>query len=106
MVKGVRDDVLIHVVAQVAIEASADVLVDGLQLDEHQRQAVDEADDIGAAVVVRRAQARELQLAHGEETVVARSVLEVDYASAGVAEMTWASRYSTGNAVSDQAGES
>ena len=55
--EGVGDDVLVQVVAQVAVEAGADVLVDRLQLDEDQRQAVDEADEIGAAVVVRRAQA-------------------------------------------------
>ena len=69
MVEGVRDDVLVHVVAQVAVEAGADVLVDGLQLDEDERQAVDETDEIGAAVVVRRAQPGELQLANGEEAV-------------------------------------
>ena len=74
MVEGVGDDVLVHVVAQVVVEAGADVLVDRLQLDEDQRQAVDEADEIGAAVVVRRAHARELQLAHGEEAVACRAL--------------------------------
>ena len=66
MVEGMGDDVLVHVVAQVAVEPGADVLVDRLQLDEDQRQAVDEADEIGAAVVVRRAQAGELQLICGQ----------------------------------------
>ena len=67
VVEGMGDDVLVHVVAQVAVEAGADVLVDRLQLDEDQRQAVDEADEIGAAVVVRRAQAGELQLYAGSD---------------------------------------
>ena len=87
MVEGVGDDVLVQVVAQVVVEAGADVLVDRLQLDEDQRQAVDEADEIGAAVVVRRAQAGELQLAHGEEAVCARRVVEVDHARAGIAAL-------------------
>ena len=53
VMEGVGDDVLVQVVAQVAVEAGADVLVDRLQLDEHQRQAVDEADEVGPAVVAR-----------------------------------------------------
>ena len=52
MVEGLSNYVLVHVVAQVAVEPCTDVLVDGLQLDEDQREAVDEADEIGAAVVV------------------------------------------------------
>jgi hypothetical protein len=32
--KGVRDDVLVHVVAQIAVETGANILVDGFQLDE------------------------------------------------------------------------
>ena len=57
MMEGVGDDVLVHVVGQVVVEALADVLVDCLQLDEDQRQAVDEADEVGTAVVVGRADA-------------------------------------------------
>ena len=75
--EGMGDDVLVQVVAQVAVEAGADVLVDRLQLDEDQRQAVDEADEIGAPVVVRHAQAVNLQLAHGEEAVVRLAVAPV-----------------------------
>ena len=67
--EGVGDDVLVHVVGKVVVESLADVLVDRLQLDEDQRKAVDEADQIGAPVVVRRADAGELQLAHGEEAI-------------------------------------
>ena len=81
--EGVGDDVFVHVVGQVVIEALADVPVDRLQLDEDQRQAVDEADQIGAAVVVGRAHAGELQLAHGEEAVRTGRVVEVDHAGAG-----------------------
>ena len=84
VVEGVGDDVLVQVVAQVAVEAGADVLVDRLQLDEDQRQAVDEADQVGPAVVARGAQAGDLQLAHGKEAVVRLavrpcSVLEIDH---------------------------
>jgi hypothetical protein len=45
--------VLVQVVGEVLVEAGADVAVDGLQLDEDERQAVDEAHEVGAAVVVR-----------------------------------------------------
>ena len=37
VVEGMCDDVLVHVVAQIAVEARPDVLVDGLQLDKDQR---------------------------------------------------------------------
>ena len=53
VMEGVGDDGLVHVVGEVVVEALADVPVDRLQLDEDQRQAVDETDQIGAAVVVR-----------------------------------------------------
>ena len=78
VVEGVGDAVLGEVVGQVVVEAGADVPIDRLQLDEHQRQAVDEADEIGAPVVVRHAHALDLQLAHGEEAV-AGGVAEVDH---------------------------
>ena len=70
VMKGVGDDILIQVIAQVAIESGADVFIDRLQLDEHQRQAVDEADQIRAAVVAGRAQAGDFEFAHGDEAVV------------------------------------
>ena len=81
--EGVGDDVLVHVVGEVVVEALADVLVDRLQLDEDQRQAVDETDQIGAAVIVRRADTGELQLAHGEEAIGTRRVVEVNHPGAG-----------------------
>ena len=55
VMEGMGDDVLVQVVGEVGVEAIADVPVDRLQLDEDQRQAVDETDQIGAAVVVWRA---------------------------------------------------
>ena len=50
--EGLRNDALVHVVGEVVVETLANVLVDGLQLDEDQRQPVDETDQISAAVVV------------------------------------------------------
>ena len=102
VVEGMGDDVLVHVVAQVAVEAGADVLVDGLQLDEDQRQAVDEADEVGAAVVVRRAQAGDLQLAHGEEAVCAGLVVEIDHPGAGVAAIAGGVAVGDRHAVADE----
>jgi hypothetical protein len=66
----VGDAVLMQVVAQVIVEAGADVAVNGLQLDEDDRQAVDEADQVSAPVVVRHSHALDLQLTHGQKTVV------------------------------------
>jgi hypothetical protein len=60
VVERMRDDVLIHVITQIAVESGADILVDGLEFDEDQRQAVNEADAIGPAIIVRRAQASQL----------------------------------------------
>ncbi len=87
VVEGMGDDVLVHIVAQIAVETGADVLVDRLQLDEDQRQSVDEADEIGAAVVVRRAQASQFQFPHGEEAVGTRRIVEIDHADAGIAAL-------------------
>ena len=57
--EGMGDDVLVHVVGEVVVEPLSDVPVDRLQLDEDQRQPVDETDQVGAAVVVGRADAGE-----------------------------------------------
>ena len=46
VVEGVGDAVFVQVVSQVVVEAGGDIPVHGLQLDEHQRQAVDEADQV------------------------------------------------------------
>ena len=87
MVKGVRHHVLVHVIAQIAVKPGADVFVNRLQLDEHQRQAVDETHQVSAAVVVGRAQARELEFAHHQKTVVGR-VAKVDHPGLRVAQLT------------------
>ena len=79
VVEGMGDHVLVQVVAQVVVEAGADVLVHRLELDEYQRQPVDEADEVGAAVVVRRTQAGQLEFAHGEEAVGAGRIGEIDH---------------------------
>ena len=84
VMEGMRDDALVHVVGEVVVETLADVLVDGLELNEDQWQAVDEADQIGAAVVVRRPDAGELQLAHGQEAIGARRVVEIDHPGTSV----------------------
>ena len=83
VMEGMGDDVLVRVVGEVVVKPLADVLVDRLQLDEDQRQAVDETDQVGTAVVIGRADAGELQLAHGEEAVRARGIVEIDHPSAG-----------------------
>ena len=80
------DDVVVQVVAQVAIEARPDVLVHRLQLDEHQRQAVDKAHQVGTAVVVGRAQASELEFTHHQKTVVSR-VAKVDHRCLRLAQL-------------------
>ncbi len=48
VVKRVRDHVLVQIVAQVAVEARSDVLVNGFEFNEHERQSVDKADEIGS----------------------------------------------------------
>ncbi len=101
VVEGMGDDVLVHVVAQVAVEAGADVLVDRLQLDEDQRQAVDEAHQIGAAVVVGRAQAGELQLAHRQEAVVV-GVAKINHGRLRMAKLPLGTAIAYRHAVADQ----
>jgi hypothetical protein len=72
VVKRVRDDLLGHVVGEVVVEPPANVPVDGFELDENQRQAVDEADKVRPAVVMRHPQSLQLQLAHGDKAIVGR----------------------------------
>ena len=54
VMKSMGDEVLVHVIPQVAVEASANVFVNRLQLDEHQRQPIDETDEVRTPVVARR----------------------------------------------------
>ena len=70
--KDVGDGVL--VVGEVLVVGAADVAVDVLQLHEQERDAVDEADQVGAAAVERPL---DPQLAHREEVVVL-GVVEVE----------------------------
>ena len=84
--ESVGDDVLIEIVTQVAVKAGTDVLVDRLEFDEHQRQTVDKADQIGAAVVVRRAQPGQFEFAYRQKAVVAGGA-KVDNGRLGVAKL-------------------
>ena len=107
VVKGVGDDVFVEVIAQVAVEPGADVLVNGLQLDEDQRQAVDETDEIGPAVVSRRAQAGDFQFADGNEAVVwfavrTAAVLEINHPCLCVAELALRIAIAHRHAVADE----
>src|SRR6266853_3993930 len=70
MMKGVSNNMLVHVVPQVAVKSRPDVLIDRLELDEHQRQAIDKTNQVRPPIVARRAQPRDFQLAHGEEAIV------------------------------------
>ena len=72
MIEQVGDGVA--VVGEVLVVGVADVLVDVFQLDEEQRDAVDEAQDVGPAAV---GVARDPQLAHDQEMVV-RRLLKVE----------------------------
>ena len=99
--------VFAQVVGQVVVEAGPHIQIDGLQLDEHQRQAVDETDQIGAAVVVGHTQALDLQLADGEETVVgsavgAGAILEINDLGAGVLGLSGSIAPVNGHAVPDE----
>ena len=80
------DDVLVQVVAQIAIEAGADILVHGLEFDKHQRQAVHKTHQIGAAVVIGRTQTGELELAHHQKTIVGRRA-EIDHGGLRMAKL-------------------
>ena len=74
VVERVIDAGFAEVVGQVVVETGPHVQIDGFELDEHQRQAVDEADQIGAAVVVGDSEALDLQFPDGEEAVVGGAV--------------------------------
>lgn len=58
--EGMSDAVLVQVIGEVVVEAGADVFVYRLQLDKHEWQAIDEADEVGAPVVMRHAHALHL----------------------------------------------
>src|SRR6516165_118799 len=107
VVKGVGDDVFIEVIAQVAVEPGADVLVNRLQFDEDKRQSVDEADQIGPAVIARRAKASNFQFAHCDEAVIrfpvrALAVLEINHSGLGMAELALRITVAHRHAVADE----
>ena len=101
VVKRMRDDVLVQVVAQIAIETGPDVLVHRLEFDEHQGQPVHKTHQIGAAVVVGRAQPGELEFAHYQKSVVVR-VAKVDHGRLGVAQLPLGVTVTHRHAVADQ----
>ena len=89
VMEGVVDAGLAEVVGQVVVETGPHVQIDGFEFDEHQRQAVDEADQIGPAVVVGDAEALDFEFPDGKEPVVGRAVrastvLEIQDLGAGV----------------------
>ena len=107
VVEGVGNDVLIEIVAQVAVIAGADVLVDGLEFDEDEGQSVDEADQVRAPVVSGRAEAGDLEFTDGQEAVIGDAVdgkvLEVDNAGAFGVKLAVRVAVTDGNAIADQA---
>ena len=84
VVEGVRDAVLVQIVREVLVKTGTDVPVDGLQLNEDQRQAVDETDEVRAPVVVRYSHALDPQLTDRQEAVSGR-VPKIDDLCPGVA---------------------
>jgi hypothetical protein len=85
VVEGVGDAVLVQIVGQVVVKAGADVPIDSLQLDKDQRQAIDEAHEVGAPVVVRHAYALDFQFAHCQKAVGSSSGTEIDHLRTSVA---------------------
>ena len=85
--KNMPNHLLRHVIGQVVVEALPDIAIDRLELDEDERQPVDEADEVGAAVAMRDPRALKLHLAHGHEAVVGGRP-EVDNAGMIVARFT------------------
>ena len=91
--EGVGDARVAEVVGQVVVIPRPHVQIDGFEFNERERDAVDKADQVCAAVVVRHAQALNLQLAHSEEAVVgfpvrAYAIAEIDHLRPRVAGLT------------------
>jgi hypothetical protein len=90
VMEGMRNNVGVQIPGKVVVKSGPDVLVDRLEFDEHQGQAIDEADQICAGVVVRNAQTLKFQLADCEESVMeltvrSPSIAEIDYSGIGMA---------------------
>ena len=81
VMEGVRDTVFVQIVGQVFVETAADILVYCLQFDEHQRQPIDETDQVCTAIVVRNAHTLHLQFTDGKKAVVVYAIRrEIEYA--------------------------
>jgi len=65
-------------VLELIVKPGADILVHRFQFDENQGKAVDEADQVGPPIVMRNANALDLQLPNGEKAVVS-CIAEVDH---------------------------
>jgi hypothetical protein len=98
VVEGMGDDVLVQVIAQVAVKPRPDVLIDRLKLNKDKRKAINKANQIGPTIVAGSTEAGDLQLANGKETIVRlpiRSfpVHEIDHPRLGMAKLalsvTW-----------------
>lgn len=69
VMKRLDDHVFVEVVPRVAVEGGPNVLVNRFEFNEHQRQAVDEADQLCAAIAIGGTQAHDLQFSHGQAPV-------------------------------------
>src|SRR5262249_25410922 len=78
VIESVRNAVLAHVVGEIVVKSGADVAVNGFQFDKDQRQAVDQADEVSTAIVMRHAQTLDAQFANGKEAVIPQ-IFEVDH---------------------------
>src|SRR5262245_42662668 len=91
VMKSVRNNVFIQVVAQITVEPGPDVFVDRLEFYENKRKPVYETNQIGPSIVIGRSAARDLEFANCNKTVVvltvgASAVLEVNYARLRMAQ--------------------
>src|ERR1700722_6402562 len=98
------DAVLAQTVSQVVVEASADIPIDRLQLNQDQWQTVDEANQVCAPVVVRYPHTLHLQFANGKEAIVG-DVTEIDHASVGVTRFAFGIAPLDGNSSDNEAVE-
>ncbi len=101
MVEGMGDDVSIKGVAQITVEPGADVPVDRLQFDEYQRQTIDETNQVGAAIVVGRAQPGDPEFAHHQKAIVCR-LTEIDHPGLRVTQCTLRIAIAHRHTVADQ----
>jgi len=70
VIERVRDGV--EIVGQVSVVGGSDIQIHRFQLDENDRQSVDETNQVGASVVMGRAKPLDLQFADGHKTILLR----------------------------------